>query len=338
MMVEKNIYISYLRVIATVFVVLIHASTGFLNPFEALSFNWNYANWINAATRCAVPIFVALSGALLLPKEENTVDFYKKRFPKLLYPFAFWTIVYLIYYFYRYTHFSVLPVSQILKIASDRILHGANAHLWYLYMIVGLYLTIPFLRKIIKQASIKEIEIFLIFWFLSMFVSYKMFRNYVPNIDLTFFSGYVGYLVLGYYLSIKSIRLPKLLPYLGYIIVILFTGYMTWYSSNKVHKFDPTFYNYLFFNTALATAFLFLAIKNTFVTKHSMPRWINTIDKYSFSIYLIHILPLNYIHPWVSKYMNTALVIPTATILSIIASILIAYILRLLPGGKYISG
>ena len=88
-MAEKNIYISYLRVIATVYVVLIHASTGFLVHFDATSFNWNYANWINAATRCAVPIFVTITGALLLPKEETTGAFYKKRFPKLFYPFAF---------------------------------------------------------------------------------------------------------------------------------------------------------------------------------------------------------------------------------------------------------
>lgn len=337
-MVEKNIYISYLRVIATIFVVLIHASTGFLNHFEAHSFNWNYANWINATTRCAVPVFVALSGALLLPKEENTMIFYKKRFPKLLYPFIFWTLIYLIYYFYRYTNFAAMPISQILNIARDKVLHGANAHLWYLYMIVGLYFTIPFLKKIIHQASMREIEIFLVLWLVSMFVNYKIFYDYIPKIDLTFFSGYVGYLVFGYYLSKKTFNIPSFVPYIGYLLVVLFTGYITWYLSAKIHKFDPIYYNYNFFNTALATGFLFLAFKKTFEGKHTMPKWITVIDQYSFSIYLIHILPLNYIHPWISKHMDTIFVIPVATILSIGASILIGYMLRLIPGGKYISG
>ncbi|MCI0920359.1 acyltransferase [Sphingobacterium rhinopitheci] len=337
-MVEKNIYISYLRVIATIFVVLIHASTGFLNHFDSYSFNWNYANWINAATRCAVPLFVALSGALLLSKEENTLIFYKKRFPKILYPFAFWTLIYLIYYFYRYTNFTALPISQVLNIARDKVLHGANAHLWYVYMIVGLYFTIPFLKKIILLASMREIEIFLVLWFLSMFVNYKIFYDYVPKIDLTFFSGYVGYLVLGYYLSKKTISLPRSIPYIAYFLVILFTGYITWYLSAKIHKLDPIYYNYNFFNTALATAFLFLALKITCADKHTMPKWVTLIDQYSFSIYLIHILPLNYIHPWISKYMDTVYVIPVATVLSIAASMIIAYIIRLIPGGKYISG
>lgn len=337
-MAEQNIYISYLRVIATIFVVLIHASTGFLNSFHANSFDWNYANWINAATRCSVPLFVTISGALLLHKKENTMDFYKKRIPKLLYPFAFWTIIYLIYYFSRYSNIDTMPISQILKISWDKILHGANAHLWYLYMIIGLYCTIPFLRKIIQNATIKEIEIFLALWFVSMFVNYKFFYNYVPKIDLTLFSGYIGYLVLGYYLSIKNFSINKLLPYLGYLIIILFTGYITWYLSSKINKFDPTFYHYNFFNTALTTLFLFIAFKLSFASKQSMPNWLSIVDRYSFSIYLIHILPLNYIHPWVSKYMDTAFVIPTATILTIIASILIAYLLRLIPKGKYVSG
>src|SRR5690606_3042437 len=93
-MATKNNYISYLRVIATVFVILIHASTGFLNRFDADSFDWNYANWINSATRCSVPIFVMLSGALLLHKDAGTLLFYSKMIPKLFYPFAFWTIIY----------------------------------------------------------------------------------------------------------------------------------------------------------------------------------------------------------------------------------------------------
>lgn len=337
-MLERNTYITYLRVLATIFVVLIHASTGFLNHFEAYSLNWNYANWINAATRCAVPLFVALSGALLLPKNESTISFYKRRYTKIIYPFAFWTIIYLAYYFYRYTNFSQLPLTQILHIAQDKILHGATAHLWYLYMILGLYLTIPYLQKIIRQASIREIELFLVLWGLSMFVNYKIFYNYVPKIDLTFFSGFIGYLVLGYYLQIKSITWSAIIPYLGYISAVLFTGFITWKVSFTNNKYDPTFYNYNFFNTALATAFLFIAFKISLKNKQKIPNWILIVDKYSFSIYLIHILPLNYIHPFVSKYMSTIYVIPIATILTIIISILIAYLIRIIPGGKYVSG
>lgn len=337
-MATKNNYISYLRVIATVFVILIHASTGFLNRFDADGFGWNYANWINSATRCSVPIFVMLSGVLLLRKDEDTFVFYKKRITKLLYPFAFWTIIYLTYYFYRYTNFNALSTDKIVSITQDKILHGSNAHLWYLYMIIGMYLAIPYLRKIINQVSIREIEIFLMLWFASMILLNKHYYPVVPKFDLSFFSGYLGYLVFGYYLSIKSFNWNKYLPLIGYIVVSIFTVYMTYNWSLKSNKYIPHWYNYVFPNTALAAGFIFLFIKNITPQDTELPSWLRVIDEYSFGIYLVHILPLNYLHPHVSKYMSTLWVVPVATLLTLISSIGIIYVLRKIPYGKYVSG
>ena len=337
-MTTKNNYISYLRVIATVFVIGIHACTGFLNHFDAKGFNWQYANWINSATRCAVPIFVMISGALLLSKDENTLTFYKKRIPKLLYPFAFWTILYLIYYFYRYTNFHTLPIEKILKISQDKILHGSNAHLWYLYMIIGLYLAIPYLRKIILQCTIKEIEIFLIIWFVSMFIMNKFYYPYTAKLDFTFFSGYIGYLVFGYYLSVKSFKWKKWQLLFGYIALTIFTAFLTYSWSLDDNKYNPHWYNYVFPNTALTAGCLFLFMKQIIRQNEDIPNWLKVIDNYSFGIYLVHIIPLNALHPFISKYMSTIWVVPLATLLTLISSIAIIYLFRKIPYGKYVSG
>src|SRR5690606_41105753 len=112
---------------------------------------------------------------------------------------------------------SLLSSEKIIAIAQDKVLHASKAHLWYLYMIIGLYLAIPYLRKIFNQASTREIEIFIILWFISMIVMNKFYYPVVPKFDLTFFSGYLGYLVLGYYLSIKSFNWNKWIPLIGYI-------------------------------------------------------------------------------------------------------------------------
>lgn len=337
-MADKNSHIIYLRVIATVFVVLIHASTGFLNNIDTNTFDWNYANWINAATRCSVPIFVVISGALLLPKDENTLKFYKKRIPKLVYPFLFWTFVYLLYYFYRYTNFNSLSLERISTIMLDKILHGANAHLWYLYMIIGLYLAIPFLRKIIIQSSIKEIELFLLFWLFAMLISNKGLYTVMPKFDLTFFSGYIGYLVLGHYLTIKSFNQKRALYIVGYFLMVLIIGWGTYLLNQDAKKLNTFLYNYLFPTTALATAFLFLWIKAWKKGNNDTPQWIAFIDRYSFGIYLSHIIPLNFLHPFLSKYMGTIGVIPLAAITTIIASIGITYLLRKIPFGNHVSG
>ena len=336
---EKNTYIIYLRVIATIFVVLINASTGFLYRIDTHAFDWNYANWINAATRCSVPIFVIISGALLIPKEESTWTFYKKRIPKLLYPFIFWTIIYLIYYFYKFTKFELLSAEKIWSISQDKILHGANAHLWYLYMIIGLYLALPFIRKILIQISRREIEVFLVLWLLSMFLMSKPLYAFMPKFDLTFFSGYIGYLVLGYYLSNYDFKFKnkKLIFPLIYILMVVIAAVGTQMLNTDVKKLNTFFYNYIFATTAIAAGALFVWIKEISQQKKA-PDWVLLIDKYSFGIYLAHIIPLNFLHPLISTFVGTAWVIPLATISTIIVSILITVVLRKLPFGKYVSG
>lgn len=338
-MAEKNSYVVYLRVIATISVVLIHASTGFLYHIDTKAFDWNYANWINAATRCSVPIFVMLSGTLLIPKDENTWIFYKSRIPKLLYPFAFWTIIYLVYYFFRYTKFELLSTEKILSISADKILHGANAHLWYLYMIIGLYLAIPFIRKIIIQSTQREIEVFLALWMLSMCFMSKPLYAVMPKFDLTFFSGYVGYLIFGYYLSVRATEFKKnqLIFAAAFILMVVIGAIGTNILNQHAKMLDTFFYNYIFVTTAIAAGALFLLIKES-TKQGEVPRWVSLVDKYSFGIYLSHIIPLNYLHPLISKYLSTAWVIPLATISTIMVSIVITFAIRKLPFGKYVSG
>ena len=334
----RNIYISYLRVMATIAVVAIHASTGFLNLFNAYSFDWNYANWINSFLRCSVPIFVAISGILLLHKEENTLTFYKKRIGKILPPFIFWTIVYIFYLLIRVRNIDQLSWDTIFNTILQKVLTGANAHLWYLYMIIGLYLAIPFIRKFVVNARIKDIEYFLAIWFLASFLKFPLIKEYTPNIDLSFFTGYLGYLVLGYYISIKDINWPKSLWIYLYLISATITALMTFYLSSQHQKYDPTFYNYLTPNTIICTAAIIFFSKKLWSEKIKTPKWVELIDRYSFGIYLIHIIPLNYLHPICSTYLHSSLVVPCVTILTVVCSANLIYLLRLIPGGKYISG
>ncbi|MVZ66193.1 acyltransferase family protein [Sphingobacterium sp. DK4209] len=338
-MAEKNNYIIYLRVIATIFVVLIHASTGFLYQIDTNAFDWNYANWINAATRCSVPIFVIISGSLLFSKDEDTWTFYRKRIPKLLYPFIFWTIIYLIYYFYRYTNFNLLSTEKIWSISLDKILHGANAHLWYLYMIIGLYLAIPFLRKILLQSTQKEIEFFLLLWLLSMCFTSKPLYKAMPKFDLTFFSGYAGYLVLGYYIRIRTFNFnyKQIIFASTYLLMVVIGAVGTNLLNENASKLNTFFYNYVFVTTAIAAGALFLWVKEA-SQRLKTPRWISTIDKYSFGVYLSHIIPLNFLHPLISKHFSTVWVIPLATAGTVVASVMITYLLRKMPYGKYVSG
>ena len=313
-------YISALRVLATVLVILIHASTGYLNRFDPTNFAWNYANTINSFSRFSIPLFVMISGALLLGKKENILDFYKRRLVKICVPFAIWTLIYVIYYFYRYTPFNVLPLSQIVGTSIEKILHGASAHLWFLYMIVGLYLAIPFLRMIVHQANQRELILFIMLWATSLLVMNKEFNKYLPTVDLTAFSGYLGYLFLGFLILAITIGI---LNTWGTVVV-----------SNNAGTYTPTFYNYLGINNALFAASIFLFFKE--IIKKPLPRWTKQIDKHSFGIYLVHIIVLNFVHPLIS--LPVIWKIPVVTICTLVLCLAVCIIIRKLPAGKYITG
>lgn len=331
----RSSYISVLRIIAIFLIILIHSSSGYLNSNDFNSFDWNYANWINSFSRFAVPLFVIISGALLLQRDEDTGTFYKKRLSKIIPPFVFWTIVYLIYYFIRYIDFEYVGFPQVINIMLIRLKSGSNAHLWYLYMLIGLYLAIPFLRKMIRNCSKREIEIFLCLWFAALFFNNKWFNAYLPNFDLMFFYGYTGYLVLGYYLYNHQLVQLKWLGMLFFIGCCLITGWGTYCLSLEKGEFDPTLYNYLSPNIALSAGFLFVFVQCLKLPERLRAFW-EFIDIHSFGIYLSHILLLNYIHPLIP--LATLWKIPVAAILTLLSSALLTYCLRKIPFGKYVSG
>jgi len=331
----RTSYISVLRIVAILLVILIHSSSGYLNSNEFKSFDWSYANWLNSFSRFAVPLFVIISGALLLQKNESTGQFYRKRLLKIVPPFLFWSIVYLIYYFIRYIDFDYIGFPQVINIVLIRLKSGTNAHLWYLYMILGLYLAIPFIRKIVGNSSKRELEIFLGLWFASLFFMNKWFNSYLPNFDLTFFSGYMGYLVLGHYLRNYPISMVKLSSFTFFLFCCLITASGTYYLSVSRGEFDPTLYNYLSPNIALSAGFLFIFVQSLKLPEHLNAFW-EFIDIHSFGIYLCHILLLNYIHPLLP--LSTLWKIPAATVLTLLASALLTYLLRKIPWGKFVSG
>lgn len=327
-------YISALRVLATILVILIHASTGYLNHFDAKAFNWNYANTLNSFSRFSIPIFVMISGALLLGKKENTLDFYKKRLAKICIPFAIWTLIYLIYYFYRYTPFIVLPFPQVVETSIQKILHGASAHLWFLYMIVGLYLAIPFLRMIVHQASQNEMVLLLALWAASLLIMNNEFNSYLPAVDLTVFSGYIGYLFLGYFLAKKDFNVSWWLLLVLAVAVGVLNTWGTFLLSSRAETYTPTYYNYLGVNNALLSAVVFLFFKS--VVKKPLPHWIHQIDTHSFGIYLVHIIILNFVHPLIT--LPVVWKIPAATICTLFLCLIFCMIVRKTPGGRYLVG
>lgn len=185
-----------LRVLATVAVVWLHVSAYAVLYNEPSTFAWWVGNVSDAAVRWCVPVFVLISGALLLaPRNETPLEFYRKRLNRLLVPLLFWSALYV-----------------ALKLASGRITPAEAArsfcygrphyHLWYLYIAFGLYLFTPPLRCLLGYMSLRGRAIVT-----STIVALSVAGTavaYFRGWDIPFFAlflPYSGYHLLGYHLA-----------------------------------------------------------------------------------------------------------------------------------------
>ena len=319
---KRIVYLDYLRALAIITVILFHIfrRIGYVAyPEYALfpSLNWWVAEFLGTCCRCGVDIFLMLSGALSLGRVWDIRSFLGKRIPRIVMPFLFWgfvlsVLVTLIVIFYP-------PSVAIFKAYSFRIIKGmdilsflrflGDAYMannkwfgpyWFFWMILGTYLIMPIFNKWIYNSSLREVEYFLAFWLITCIFDYTLFIQF--PIKLTYFSGPIGMVVLGYYLRhtdreiFNSLR-NSIILLVGSIVIFMLACYLV-STPAKIVMFD----RYSIF-LALEVAGIYLVYKNIdkkninifqkedgFLRRSSF-----SIAKYSYGIYLIHQVIMNFL-------------------------------------------
>ncbi len=103
----KKEWISNLRVIATLCVVLLHVASSVLYKYNQVpNSHWWIGNVYDSFARFSVPLFLMITGALLLGNQHSYPIFLKRKVIRILLPFAFWTAIYIIYNFIEPPQFS----------------------------------------------------------------------------------------------------------------------------------------------------------------------------------------------------------------------------------------
>ena len=97
---QRLLWPDVVRIIAIYFVIQVHT------PYTQIHNNFIQII-LNKLDVMGVPLFVLLSGALLLGKTESYRIFLRKRCLKVLIPWIIWTFLYMIYYF-NFHHSSVI--------------------------------------------------------------------------------------------------------------------------------------------------------------------------------------------------------------------------------------
>lgn len=300
--IEKYPFTDYIRCIAAIGVVVIHASGTYLydiNPAEApYDVRWWTANICSGLTRWATLFFILLSGSIFLrptAHPESTRTFIVKRLKRILPPFAVWGTVYLLYQ-YRGL-FAGEGVPSPLELL-DKIFFGEiYYHLWFIPMVLGLYLLTPVFRIFIRHAERRDVEYFLVFAFITTAT-----QHHLPNFFVVKYIGWLGYIgfyVLGYYLA--TYRLPERFKTVLYAIALIAPVFMalgTWWFSVQSGKYNQVLYNFSSPGVVVVTAAFFTKLREVDWGAFALrfPRIDRNVRKFawiSFGIYFSHVLVLD---------------------------------------------
>lgn len=339
----KFVWADNLRAIATIAVIFVHVSAPILYQYGNISnFKWWSGNVIDGISRFCVPIFLMLTGALLLPRKIEIKHFFKKRLTRILLPFLFWSVLYIIYSLLsKWLSGDNLSYRDICLYIFHKFKSGASFHLWYIYMIIGIYLILPIISKWILVSSKNEIWYYVVIWIVTMIVGFPFIKKIIPNVDLIYFTGYLGYPILGYLLSFTS-KNKKIISFafLLFLIGIMTTIFGTYLLSYSDGSFNKMFYSYLSPNVLLSSIGVFLLFRHLKIKNKLIINILQSISKYNYGIYLGHILVLKLLSEigisW--NFINPIVGIILTAVLCLSFTLFIVFLVSKIPFGKYFSG
>lgn len=303
---RKNRILSYdlLRILAICMVVMIHSTLPFLKECLPPSPDFTWANILNSLSRAGVPLFLMLSGALMLDEKKHN-DFHTmlRRTWKLFVPLAAWSFLYSAVFYLLLPFLKHEPYS--VKYFLVRFLLGYY-HLWFLPLLIGLYLITPILRLFVRKENSR--------WILYMILLSVLFRFSVPLLNLLsnqitgpenygetfmnqfrmgFVEPYLIYYILGWFLSTHPLsrRQRKWIYALGAFGLLLTAAGTQLLTSPELKAFD-TFYSFesihvLCYSVAVFV-FVFYAVQNHTIHHRWLSRLIVQVSTLSFGIYAVH--------------------------------------------------
>lgn len=197
---KRLIYADLLRLFAIAVVVVLHVSARALVKAPAFGPVWWSGNLFDSLSRWSVPVFVMISGMLMLgaTRQESVSDFLRRRFSKILIPLAFWSGIYL-----TFRAVILKETISLWTVLHDLIAGPAFYHLWFMYVILGLYLITPLLRLLLQAAKPEDLRYFLVLWLLfsCLFPLSANLLKLPVGIHVEMVTGYVGYFLLGHVLE-----------------------------------------------------------------------------------------------------------------------------------------
>ncbi|WP_318491452.1 acyltransferase [Photobacterium leiognathi] len=310
---EKVWYFDLLRVVAAVAVVVIHV----LGPYreqlgQIPDWEWITAITFNSFSRWAVPVFIMITGALMLSDERPFEGRYylKRRVGKVLIPFVVWSVFYA---FFSAFSASGTNFATSWKLLTDMPFHETYYHLGFFYYFIPLYLIVPFYQWAIQRMEPGQVKGVVMVWLV-------ITASYLFHIDGLWSETYLlysGYLILGYCLY-KYHWPPMVLLIPLAIVALLITDYMVVSHSLTAGEYKiGRWLSYKTINTAIAAAGVFVLCRYISDKLGDTSREkLSVISRHSLGIYLLHPIFLWPVRNYDWYFANPLIAIPFWTLVA----------------------
>lgn len=367
------VWLDVLRLIAILLVIAVHCTDPFnASPESRADPEFNFWGSVyGSALRACVPLFVMMTGFLLLPVKQTMPAFYRKRIPRVFFPFLIWSVLFdlapwfiqavggsaeLVTRFFPWEPNPSASLGDALQtIAMIPLTFTVYATpMWYIYALIGLYLYLPIFSAWVERASRREKRFFLLLWFVSLFIPYLTefvsryhFGTCSWNAFGTFyyFAGFNGYLLLGHYLGkgndwsvgkTLSVAVPLFL--VGYFITLVGFRHMT-SDPNVSEEGMELFFTYCSPNVALMAIAVFLLVQKVNVTSLSIRRALANLTRCGFGLYCVHYFFVGPSYMF-AQWLGTPVpfLVPVSMLFTFVCAWAFALGISKLPGSKYIIG
>ena len=218
---DREKWIDWMRVAACLMVMVVHSTEPFYLGGEGSRIltegDAYWSSFFDSFVRACVPLFVVASSYLQFPLHYSTGEFLRRRALRVLVPFLCWSIVYALAW--------GEPVDNLRSLLLN--FNYAAGHLWFVYMLVGIYLLMPMLSPWAERVGKRELQFYLLLCFATTLIPFVRALaadgaapviygpTGIPNRALYplwgeaswntyglfyYLSGFIGYLLLGLYL------------------------------------------------------------------------------------------------------------------------------------------
>lgn len=339
------LWIHLARITAVFSVVLLHSAAPLLYRRDELSsFDWAVSNVLDSAVRMSSPLLFMCSGYLLLGRDEPMSAFFRKRFFRVVVPLAVWTVAYLAWRDF-YHNSRELTLSTFL----DGLQSPVYYHLWFVFVIIGLYIATPFIRLMVAAGRQEILWFYVAVWFVVVSALPALAQAGVTiEIGVALISTHSGYYIFGYLLSTITVsRSTALLA----IVVYLFSVSVTALGAAWIHPVgEAVFFEPIYLRTspnvvAMAVAAIIVLRYVGEQLESSLSRRarsaVAVLASLMFGVYLAHVMVLEFLADGhlgfaVSGEMVSPVVgIPLTAIVAFVLSLAITVLLRALPGGRW---